>query len=249
MAPKLLNHLLPDQPVPLPIPALIRHHIDDFYSYTLKSDSKGDVRYRGGSPRKQECELLARLVLQLRPERTLDWGLGDGAVCMVIVLARRELGISGRHFSLDPFQHSGFKDAGLIQLQSRGLRDDVDFREDRSEEFLVEAAKSDRKFDLIFIDGHHGFARTITDAYLADQVLRPGGVIVFHDALLKSTATAVSLLMRDNGYQLLDSSFEPAWKIAGRCIRHASRLGIRYACKIMPRLGMSIAAVRKPSSG
>jgi len=232
------------------LPASIQQPIDDFYSSMF--DSEGIVvRYRKGSPRKQECELLARLILQLKPERTLDWGLGAGAVCMVIALARRELGISGQHISLDPCQHSWAKDVGLIQLQSRGLRDDVDFREDRSDEFLVEAAKSNRTFDFIFVDGHHGFGYKVADAHLADRVLSPGGVIAFHDALLESTATAVSLLIRDPPYRYwpLDLSFQPTWKIAGRCIRHAPRLGIRYACKVTPRLGMSIAALRKPCGG
>jgi hypothetical protein len=70
--------------------------------------------------------------------------------------------------------------------------------------------------------------------------------MAFHDGLLKSTATAVSLLMAIRRYQLLDLSFEPTWKIAARCTRHVPRLGIRYICKVTPRLGMSIAALRKP---
>jgi Methyltransferase domain len=173
MAATPATRILPNKP--FQIPASIQHHIDDFYSSTLKGDCEGVVRHVEGSPRKQECELLARLVLQLKPQKTLDWGLGHGAVCIVIVLARRELGISGQHISLDPFQHSWIKDVGLIQLRSRGLRDDVDFREDRSEEFLVEAAKSNRTFDFIFVDGHHGWFNKISDAHLADRVLSREG--------------------------------------------------------------------------
>jgi hypothetical protein len=168
---------------------------------------------------------------------------------MVIVLARRELGIPGQHVSLDPYQHSISKRVGLIQLKLRGLLGDVDFREDRSEDFLVEAAKANQTFDFIFVDGDHGFGAKVTDAHLADRVLRPGGVIAFHDALLKSTAAAVSLLTRDHRYQLLDTRFESVWKIAARCARHAPRLGIRYACEVTPRLGISIAALRKPLGG
>ena len=229
------------------IPGSIQCHIDDFYSSAFKHDCEGGLSYRGGSPRKQECELLARLVLQLKPVATLDWGLGDGAVCMAIVLARRELGISGRHISLDPFQQMIAKNVGLIQLQSRGLWEDVDFREDRSEKFLVEAAKSNRAFDFIFVDGDHSFDSKISDAHLANRVLKPDGIIAFHDALFDSTAAAVSLLMKHHAYSLLNSSVEPKWKIVARCIRHAARLGIRYTWEVVPRLGLSIAVLRKPS--
>jgi predicted O-methyltransferase YrrM len=228
------------------LPNSIKDLVDDFYRYRSKIDCEGNVAYRGGSPRKQECEFLAKLLLQLKPETTLDWGLGDAAVCMVIALARREVGIPGQHISLDPFQHSISKDVGLIQLQCRGLRDDVDFREVRSDEFLVEAVKLNRPFDFIFVDGDHSFGGKVTDAHLAHRVLKPGGIIAFHDALLKSTAAAVSLLMRDHRYQLLDSGFEPAWKIAARSARHALRLGIQYGYRVIPRLAISIAALRKP---
>jgi len=227
----------------------IQCHIDDFYSSAFKRDCEGNVGYRGGSPRKQECELLARLVLQLKPETSLDWGLGDAAVCMVIALAKRELGISKRHISLDPLQHSISKDVGLIQLQQMGLLEDVDFREDRSEEFLVQAMRSNRAFDFIFVDGDHSFGGKVIDAHLAERALKPGGVIAFHDALFESTAAAISLLIRDHRYHLLDLRFEPIWQVALRCARHAPRLGIRYAYKIVPRLGISIAALRKPSGG
>jgi predicted O-methyltransferase YrrM len=202
------------------LPASIQEHIDDFYRTLFHIGCDGVARLNIGSPRKQESELLARLVLDLKPERTLDWGLGGGASCIVIVLARRELGCPGRHVSLDPFERSGSNDAGLMQLQARGLRDDVDFRDVRSDEFLVEAGKSNRTFDFIFVDGIHKFGYVVTDAHLADRVLSQGGVIAFHDALLESTATAVSMLMRaPYRYQLLDLSFEPTWKIAARCTR------------------------------
>jgi hypothetical protein len=228
------------------LPPTIQSHLDEFYSSPNKIDCEGKCLYRGGSPRKIECELLARLVLDVTPVRTIDWGLGDAAACIAIVLARKELCTHGKHVSLDPFQHSISKDVGLIQLQSRGLREGVDFREDRSEDFLVEAARSNRAFDFIFVDGDHSLGGKVTDAYLADRVLRPGGIIAFHDSLFKSTSAAISFLMRSRSYELVDLGVEKSWKIALRSLRHASRLGAHYAFSIIPRLGVSIAALRKP---
>ena len=139
------------------IPDTIQREIDDFYRSSLKVDCDGVVAHRGGSPRKEECELLANLVLSLRPVNTIDWGLGDAAVCMAIVLAKRQLGIQQRHISLDPFQTSISKDVGLIQLRQRQLDGDVEFLPQRSEDYLVAAAAADLTFDFIFVDGDHGY--------------------------------------------------------------------------------------------
>lgn len=228
------------------IPAQIQEHIEDFYRSSLKTDCEGILAFRGGSPRKAECELLVRLVIQTRPQTTVDWGLGDGAATIAIVLAREHVGVSGLHVSLDPFQHSISKDVGILQLQTHGLSSKVDFREDRSAEFLIECANNGRRFDFIFVDGDHSMGGKVTDAYLADAVLRPGGVIAFHDSLFNSTATAVAWLVDDRRYEILPLSNEPQWKIAARASRHFRRLGLNYTRKVIPNLGMSIAALRKP---
>jgi len=228
-----------------PVPKSVQKEIDDFYRSSFKEDCEGKKAYHGGSPRKPECELLTKLVLHIAPQDTLDWGLGDGAACMAIVLARRELGFSTRHVSLDPFQYLIAKNVGLIQLQSRGLTGEVDFREDRSEEFLTDAIRNGRKFDFMFIDGDHSAGAKMTDAYLADRATKPGGVIAFHDALFDSTAAAVTWLLNDRKYELIALACEPPWKRAARCARHVRRLGISYARRVIPHLGISIAALRK----
>jgi methyltransferase family protein len=228
------------------IPDTIQSEIDDFYRSSLKVDCHGVVAHRGGSPRKVECELLANLVLSIRPVDTIDWGLGDAAVCIAIVLAKRQLGIQRPHISLDPFQTLLSKDVGLIQLRQRQLDRDVEFLPQRSEDYLVAAAATGLKFDFIFVDGDHGYGAKITDAHLADRVLKPGGVLAFHDGLFNSTAAAVQYLLRDRNYELMPLPCEPRWKSAARQIRHARRLGFSYAAKVIPALGVSIACLRKP---
>jgi predicted O-methyltransferase YrrM len=227
------------------IPDSIQREIDDFYSSTFKIDSEGVSAHRGGSPRKEESELIASLVLRLKPIATLDWGLGDAAVCMAITLAKRHLGISVPHITLDPFQHSISKDVGLIQLRERKIDGDVEFLAQRSDEYLVAAAAAGRTFDFIFVDGDHSFGGKVTDAYLADRVLRPGGVIAFHDGLFKSTAAAVQFLIEQGNYELIPLKSGPRWKSMARQIRHARRLRTSYAAKVIPALGVSIACLKK----
>jgi hypothetical protein len=229
------------------IPERIQREIDDFYSSSFKLGNDGAVEYRGGSPRKEECEILADLVLRLKPTRTIDWGLGDAAVCISIVLAKKHLGLGDRHISLDPFQSSTSKDVGLIQLQNRNLADDVEFLADRSDDYLVAAAAKENTFDFMFVDGDHSFGAKVADAQLADRVLRPGGVIAFHDGLFNSTAAAVQYLIKDRGYELVRLDVERRWKVRARQIRHMRRLGTWYAFNVVPWLGISIACLKKPS--
>lgn len=230
------------------IPEAAQKEIDGFYASSQKPDCEGRIADRGGSPRKRECELLVQLVLEYKPVSTLDWGLGDAAACMAIVLGRRALNLPGQHVSLDPFQRSISKDVGLIQLKERSLLADVEFLEDRSEEFLVEAAKAGRTFDFIFVDGDHSFTGKVTDAHLLDRVLVPGGVVAFHDGLFKSTAAAVTALAQFRGYNLLPTQVEPRWKILARQARHSPRLGWWYAMNVIPKMGMSVVTLQKRST-
>ena len=167
---------------------------------------------------------------------------------MVFALVRRKLQLAGKHISLDPFQHSISKDVGIIQLKSRGLDKEVEFREECSAHFLVHAAEEQRNFDFIFVDGDHSVAAKITDAYLGNSVLKPGGVIAFHDSLFESTSIAVTWLLKDRGYRLLPLACEPKWKILARAVRHFRRLGFYYSYNVVPRLAFSIAVLRKPAS-
>jgi hypothetical protein len=230
------------------IPVQIQRELDDFYSSNFKEGNDGKCEYRGGSPRKKECEILVSLMLQMKPPTTIDWGLGDAAACISIVLAKQHLGIRDRHISLDPYQSTTSKDVGLIQLQQRKLDDDVEFLAKRSDDYLVAAAALGRTFDFIFVDGDHSLGGKVADAHLADRVLRPGGVIAFHDGLFNSTATAVQYLLEEQHYELIRLESDPRWKMLRRQVRHAWRLGAWYALNVIPSLGISIACLKKPST-
>jgi predicted O-methyltransferase YrrM len=230
------------------LPDEIQSEIDDFYYSPIKLTADGARSHRGGSPRKQECELLASVVLTLRPQTTVDWGLGDGAVSIAISLAKRHAAL-GRHISIDPFQTSVGNGVGLLQLESRGLTSDVEFLELRSDEFLVQARQIGRCFDFIFVDGDHSLGGKLTDAYLADQVLKAGGTIAFHDGLFRSTAAAVSYLVSGHSYRVLNACVEAPWIAAARAIKHSPRLGLWYAKNVIPKLGYSIVCLQKPRCG
>jgi predicted O-methyltransferase YrrM len=229
------------------LPPCIQSHIDDFYSSPCKMTADGVHSHRGGSPRKEECELLSTLILTLRPQATVDWGLGDGAVSMTIALSKKQAGLTERHLTLDPFQREIANGVGLIELEKHGIKADVEFLEQRSEGFLIRARDEERQFDFIFIDGDHSFGGKVTDAHLADQVLKPGGAICFHDSLFVSTAAAIEYLICDRGYEIANINNQHSLIAMARAVKHSIRLGPWYAYHVIPKLGYSTSCLQKPA--
>jgi len=165
---------------------------------------------------------------------------------MTIALAKRHAGLKEGHLTLDPFQKQIANDVGLIQLERCGLKAEVEFLAQRSDEFLMRARDQGRLFDFIFVDGDHSFGGKVTDAYLADYVLKAGGTICFHDSLFRSTAAAVRYLICERGYNIANINNQRLWFVLGRSIKHSLRLGAWYAYHVLPNLGYSISCLRKP---
>ena len=66
---------------------------------------------------------------------------------------------------------------------------------------LSDAIRAGERHDLIFIDGNHRFDDVLVDFYLADQALRPGGIMAFDDLWMPSVRSAVSFVASNRAYQ------------------------------------------------
>jgi hypothetical protein len=64
------------------------------------------------------------------------------------------------------------------------------------------------KFNFIFIDGNHRFDDVIVDFYLSDQILQPGGLVVFDDMWLNSVRTATNFILNNRSYEVVPQPFE-----------------------------------------
>ena len=74
--------------------------------------------------------VLRGLMLELKPEHTLEVGLSFGGSCLVFTASHRDLGHApaGQHVALDPFQKQVWDDAGLVAVEKGGLAGYLDFR-------------------------------------------------------------------------------------------------------------------------
>jgi len=230
------------------IPRRVAEYIERFFAEPLKRDRHGQAHdISRSSLRYTEALILAALVRQERPIRSLEIGLADGGSCVAIAAARQELGLREPHVALDPFQETLTGGAGLLELSRLGLLEAVHWVPEFSE-FHLSAMyqRGDTKVSFVFIDGDHNIGQKVTDAFYADRILTPGGVIVFHDCLLFSTAVAVRFLALEQAYRILTLAKDNALLTLLRSIRYVSNLGLWYCKFVIPKSHRSVVALRKP---
>jgi predicted O-methyltransferase YrrM len=221
-------------------------HLDDFVD-RLYAATPRPPTYLCGALRKSEMKILVRLFLERRPSRSLEWGLGSGISAAALGEARRLLGLEGMHIALDPFQQEICGGWGLRCLEEFGMMNYVTFAPAMSEQYLTDARKCGAKFDFIFIDGDHDMGRKVKDAYMSSEVLADSGIICFHDSFFRSTASAITYLVDERGFELMPIEGEPALKRVLRAAKHSPRMGWRYSCTLAPLVHYSIAALCKRS--
>lgn len=140
--------------------------------------------------------VLRRLMLERRPQRTLEVGLSLGGSALVAAASHRDNGAAParQHTSIDPNQAHDWDNAGLSALQRAGLRGYTDFRPFISAIALPALAAEAARFGLIYVDGSHLFDDVFIDAYYGFRLLEPGGVILFDDSSTDHVAKVLSFV-------------------------------------------------------
>lgn len=145
--------------------------------------------------------VLRALMLERRPQRTLEVGLSYGGSALAIAASHRDLGHTParQHVALDPFQATDWDNTGRLALARAGLGEYVDVRLQRSAIGLARLAEDDRRFDLIYIDGSHLFDDVFVDAYFAFRLLGDGGVVLFDDCTIDHIAKVLGFVRANWG--------------------------------------------------
>ncbi len=228
------------------LPAEVMQALDSYYASPVKIAKNGEKHDIDTSAlRRCEADALATLVYDLQPAESLEIGLASGASTIAIAAARAVRHLASPHTALDPFQETNVNGIGLSELERVGLRDQVNWRPEFSENYLNAALARGDKLDFIFVDGGHDIGQKVTDAFYISKLLRPGGVVAFHDGMLFSTSVAVRYLIKECGYSLISLPADAAWKRAARAVRHAPRLGAWYASNVIKHLCRSVVALKK----
>jgi hypothetical protein len=127
---------------------------------------------------------LRELMLQFKPENTLEIGLAFAGSCLAIAASHQDLEHqpAKQHVTIDPCQSTVWDDVGRIAIEKSNLIDYVDIREDFSYSALPKLLSEGKIFDLIYIDGSHLFENVFIDFFYSNQLLSENGILLFDDS-------------------------------------------------------------------
>jgi len=167
-------------------------------------------------------QLLRDFVIQHKPRRTIETGLGFGMSALFISQALAENG-GGRHTAIDPNQKGAyFKSIGLLNIERAGFNDAFRFFHAPSSQTLPQLLQAGERFDFAFIDGSHVFDNVIVDFSYMDKLLEIGGCIAFDDLWMPGVRRAINFVRRNRAYQLQDIASPnppPSWLRVARSAR------------------------------
>jgi len=168
----------------------------------------GDRSEITGAVNKEEAATLASIILNNNCKRCYETGVAYGLSTLAITQAVARLG--GRHIGMDPLQ-SAHGNAALCLLAEHDLAAFFTLMEGPSHLMAPRLLETNEQFDFAFIDGMHTFQHKLVDYFFADQLLKVGGWLVFHDLVLASVKKVLRFIETQHNYRLcLTPGLEPS---------------------------------------
>jgi predicted O-methyltransferase YrrM len=152
---------------------------------------------------KAEALVLMEVVSDIQALVTLETGLAFGASALAICRAKQDIKTGDRmHYGIDPNQIDFYNEAALVSLEKENLKDQFKLLNGPSHLMIPELIRDQVKLDFAFIDGWHTFDYTLIDFFLIDKILRPGGVVAFHDMYGLSKQKVLRFLLGHRKYRI-----------------------------------------------
>jgi predicted O-methyltransferase YrrM len=148
----------------------------------------------------RDCDAIRDLLIAERPGTVIEIGLAYGSSALAIGEALISVG-GDRHVILDPFQDSGFRDAGWEVIRSAQLDGVATLLRERSQIALPRLAAEGMSADAAFVDGSHVFHNVFVDLYYLHMIVRPGGLVVLDDYWWPGVATAARYFETNLGWR------------------------------------------------
>jgi len=143
---------------------------------------------------REDGELLYRLAKRRPGGTTLETGMGFGVSSMFMCLAHQENG-GGKHYAIDPFERDHWEGIGELTVERAGLSAYLEFVPDYSYRALPRLLDQGVELDFAFLDGDHRFEGVFADWLYVDQMLKPGGLLMFHDIGMPATQKFLTFLL------------------------------------------------------
>lgn len=172
--------------------------------------------------------VLRTLMLELKPENTLEIGLAFDASCLALAASHRDLGHqpARQHVAIDPHQSAVWDDTARLVIE-RAVLGCVDVCEDFSSSLLFQLVSEGRKFNLICIDGSHLFEDVSVDFYYSIKLPSPQGLLLFDDSTDPHVRKVLSFI---------DANFSSSYeKLTLSYLRSGSTDKLKYTFAILLR--------------
>jgi predicted O-methyltransferase YrrM len=208
---------------------------------TVIADSGERFPYHSGVG-KGLCEVLTKEVAAMTRPRVLEIGMAYGASSVHLADGIEKAG-GGELVSIDPNQSTQWHGIGVRLLEQLGHGRFFRLIESPSWRALPELAGEGAAFDFIFVDGWHSFDHVFVDFFFSDRLLRPGGLLAFHDCGMPATAKVLRFIETHKRYKLCRRiSYE--FSIKGRLkwwllrqmdrLRRLARFALRFDAVLEP---------------
>jgi predicted O-methyltransferase YrrM len=131
-----------------------------------------------------EMEVIADLVAEVEAKTMLEIGCRDGRTARVLLqnvpTLERYIGVDIPKTSIPTLPHQRSEQVSIPGYYAKGdPRFELILRERGSLDLSPDELPD---CDAVFIDGDHSEGAVLCDSHLAATIVRPGGVIIWHDA-------------------------------------------------------------------
>ena len=208
--------------------------IRELYESRIAKDGDGNPVDIGLSPiGYNEGKALYDFVCNINAKKTMEIGMAYGMSALFMCQAHRDKNIGGSHVAIDPEQSTYFKSIGKINVKRAGLAEYLQIYEGPSYDVMPQLLKKEERFDLVFIDGMHTFDYALLDFFFADQLLRPGGYVIFDDVWMPAIRKVLMYVLRNRHYRLEPQLFGSSAPLLTRAWQFLQNdPGARYKLKL-----------------
>lgn len=166
----------------------------------------GEIRKLHSEIAPKEGRFIQKLIIDHKPERTLEIGLAFGISSLYICEALKQ-NFRHRHIIIDAYQNNEeWGGIGLNNLKRAGYGEMIEFYEERSLAILPKLLEKGLKLDFALIDGSHMFENVMVDYYFIDQMLTVGGIVVFDDVTWPAVRKVCRFIIKNSHYKVIGHS-------------------------------------------
>ncbi len=186
--------------------AVLPKLIDEIINQGFTINKRGEKKQLDDAVSKGEAESIVKAMESVNAKYTLETGVAAGVSTLAITSTLKSLG-GVKHYGVDPNQTDYYGSAAILNLEKENLQDMFQLLEGPSHTQLAKLIEQNVQVDFVLIDGWHTFDYTLLDFFLADKLLRPGGIVAFHDCYGLSKQKVLKYVETHRKYEYAEEFF------------------------------------------